>query len=404
MDDNDDQYRWESGYERTWEVIQEDESGSIRATVNAINQKNRRKELAQLPNVRLGMMRHLYVVLDLSDAMKDQDLRPNRLFCSIELLKEFIFLYFDSNPISQIGIIITRKKRVEKISELAGNPRSHVALLEQLKYQECEGEASIQNALDMGLQTLKHMPKYSSREMLFVLGCLTTCDPGNILQTIKTCKENEIRCSVISLSAEVRIFRKLCIDTKGLFHVITDSTHFQELLQIHSRPLPALDKFESSLVRMGFPKYRTYTTSNANISSTTTSSTKHEKASMCMCHLEQRGGTNGFSIGGYFCPTCESKYCELPTECSVCHLTLVSAPHLARSYHFLFPIEQFIEASMDKSESNKCFGCQHIFDEQKHKNIFQCTNCKNFFCFECDLFIHGTIFTCPGCIRYGQLK
>ena len=39
------------------EVIQEDESGSIRATVNAINQKNRRKELAQLPNVRLGMVR-----------------------------------------------------------------------------------------------------------------------------------------------------------------------------------------------------------------------------------------------------------------------------------------------------------------------------------------------------------
>jgi transcription initiation factor TFIIH subunit 2 len=71
------------------------------------------------------------------------------------LLKEFIFLYFDSNPISQIGIIITRKKRVEKISELAGNPRAHVALLEQLKYQECEGEASVQNALDMGLQTLK---------------------------------------------------------------------------------------------------------------------------------------------------------------------------------------------------------------------------------------------------------
>ncbi len=39
------------------EVIQEDESGSIAATVNAINQKNRRKELAQLPNVRLGMVR-----------------------------------------------------------------------------------------------------------------------------------------------------------------------------------------------------------------------------------------------------------------------------------------------------------------------------------------------------------
>ncbi|CAF4683335.1 unnamed protein product, partial [Rotaria magnacalcarata] len=57
---------------------------------------------------------------------------------------------------------------------------------------------------------------------------------------------------------------------------------------------------------MGFPKYRTYTTSNANISATSSNSAKHEKASMCMCHLEQRGGINGFSIGGYFCPTCES--------------------------------------------------------------------------------------------------
>ena len=38
------------------EAIQEDESGSIMAVVNAINQKNRRKELAQLPNVRLGMV------------------------------------------------------------------------------------------------------------------------------------------------------------------------------------------------------------------------------------------------------------------------------------------------------------------------------------------------------------
>lgn len=189
--------------------------------------------------------------------------------------------------------------------------------------------------------------------------------------------------------------------------MITDSVHFQELLQIHARPLPALDKFESSLVPMGFPKYRTHTTATvANPSNTTsTSSVKHEKASMCMCHLEQRGGTNGFSIGGYFCPTCESKYCELPTECSVCHLTLVSAPHLARSYHFLFPIEQFLELNyQDHSNYERCFACQQQFDGQTHKTIYQCPHCNQLFCFECDLFIHGTIFTCPGCIRYGPSK
>ncbi|VEL06578.1 unnamed protein product [Protopolystoma xenopodis] len=54
-------------------------------------------------------------------------------------------------------------------------------------------------------------------------------------------------------------------------------------------------------------------------------------------------------IGGVFpnpqyaCPRCRAGYCELPVECSVCGLTLVAAPHLARAYHHLFPLPPFIE-------------------------------------------------------------
>ena len=40
---------------------------------------------------------------------------------------------------------------------------------------------------------------------------------------------------------------------------------------------------------------------------------------------------------------CQAKYCELPVECKCCGLTLVSAPHLARSYHHLFPLPVFTE-------------------------------------------------------------
>ena len=36
---------------------------------------------------------------------------------------------------------------------------------------------------------------------------------------------------------------------------------------------------------------------------------------------------------------------ELPTACHVCGLTLVSSPHLARSYHHLFPVRPFQEVS-----------------------------------------------------------
>lgn len=52
-----------------------------------------------------------------------------------------------------------------------------------------------------------------------------------------------------------------------------------------------------------------------------------------------------FSTGGYFCPVCDAKYCELPVECKVCGLTLIMAPHLARSYHHLFPLAAFNEIS-----------------------------------------------------------
>jgi transcription initiation factor TFIIH subunit 2 len=34
--------------------------------------------------------------------------------------------------------------------------------------------------------------------------------------------------------------------------------------------------------------------------------------------------------GGYTCPRCKARVCELPCECHVCRLTLISSPHLAR--------------------------------------------------------------------------
>jgi transcription factor Ssl1 len=43
---------------------------------------------------------------------------------------------------------------------------------------------------------------------------------------------------------------------------------------------------------------------------------------------------------------CHAKYCELPVECKACGLTLVSAPHLARSYHHMFPLTIFIEVNI----------------------------------------------------------
>merc|ERR1712130_818417 len=129
---------------------------------------------------KLGMMRHLYLLIDLSECMANQDLKPTRLHCTLKLLESFIDEYFYLNPISQLGIVTTSNKRAEKVSEMTGNPRKHTEVLKSLSSRQCTGEPSLQNSLELIISSLKHMPPHASREVIIIMGSLTTCDPGDI--------------------------------------------------------------------------------------------------------------------------------------------------------------------------------------------------------------------------------
>ncbi|KAK1174175.1 general transcription factor IIH subunit 2-like [Acipenser oxyrinchus oxyrinchus] len=379
--------RWEGGYERTWEILKEDESGSLKATVENILFKAKRKRVFEPHGqVRLGMMRHLYVVVDTSRTMEDQDLKPNRLTSTLKLLEYFVEEYFDQNPISQMGIITTKNKRAEKLTDLAGNPKKHIADLKKAKDTTCVGEPSLYNSLSLAMQTLRHMPGHASREVLVIFSSLTTCDPVNIYDLIKSLKALKIRVSVIGLSAEVRVCTVLTRETGGTYHVILDESHFKELLQYHVKPHPASSSSECSLIRMGFPQHTIASTCDQD-----------SKPSFSMAHLDSSGSGPSLTLGGYYCPQCRAKYTELPVECKVCGLTLVSAPHLARSFHHLFPLDPFTETPLQDYQGEKfCQGCQ---GELKDQNVYMCTSCQSVFCVECDLFIHESLHCCPSCIH-----
>ena len=85
------------------------------------------------------------------------------------MVQDFVEEYFYLNPISQIGLVVTRNKRAELISELAGNPRQHIDNIKRLSTgeDECSGEPSLQNSLELTIQTLRHMPAHASREVSF---------------------------------------------------------------------------------------------------------------------------------------------------------------------------------------------------------------------------------------------
>lgn len=246
------------------------------------------------------------------------------------------------------------------------------------------GEPSLQNGLELALQTLKMIPAHASREVLMILGSLTTCDPGDITENIQSLKQENIRCSVISLSAETRIMRHLTMQTQGIYSAILDETHYRDQLFQHIEPLQSTVTQECSLIKMGFPHGLVQDSNKKDVS----------VLSMCMCHLDS-AEPRKLSTAGYFCPQCQAKYCELPVECVICGLTLVLAPHLARSYHHLFPIANFIEIPNEKQASN-CFACQRHYTDSD-KSLFQCPKCQKFFCIDCDIFIHDTLHTCIGC-------
>ena len=66
------------------------------------------------------------------------------------------------------------------------------------------------------------MPTHTSREVLILMGSLTTCDPSDIHQTITSLCLQNIRCSVIGLAAEIRVCQTLAKQTKGVYDVLLD--------------------------------------------------------------------------------------------------------------------------------------------------------------------------------------
>lgn len=223
------------------ESIKEDDEGLVESAIMDIIQKAKRKrQLKKHGHRRLGMMRHVYLVIDCSDSMSLPDLKPTRMLCTIkvnknklsqllycstnplivfslncifQLLEIFIEEFFDQNPICQLGIIVMKDKRADKLSELSGSARKHVRSLAELSVNQ--GEPSLQNGLELARQSLKMLPSHASREIVVIMSSLTTCDPTDILVTIENLKKDGIRCSVVSLSAEIRVCRYLTEQTNG---------------------------------------------------------------------------------------------------------------------------------------------------------------------------------------------
>jgi hypothetical protein len=243
---------------------------------------------------------------------------------------------------------------------------------------------SLQNTLELCAEALRAVPPYGHREVVALVASLSSVDPGDVRGAIKACKDLKIRCgravgpggglatapwpspscsmrcrswrfptvlrptptspphptpphptpphptpphpaplpprsvSIVGVSAEVHIFRRTTEETGGGYGVALSEQHLADLLLAHAAPPPAPPGAAAAeLVRMGFPQRGAEDPAGAVFV----------------------GEAPELLPGGYTCPRCKARTAELPCKCHVCGLTLISSPHLARSYHHLFPVQ-----------------------------------------------------------------
>lgn len=192
-------------------------------------------------------------------------------------------------------------------------------------------------------------------------------------------RKMKIRCNVISLSAEIYVCKRLAEITHGTFAVARDTLHLSELIMSHTVP-PVDEKSTASkyadFVYMGFPS-RSFDVAPSFV---------------------YDGRNVIVTSSSYVCPRCYTRVTEIPAQCAVCSLQLNSSSHIARSYHHLFPVENFVECGMGADcapEGLSCKGCTFLFRPESMK--MQCPKCLGVFCVECDIFIHDSLHNCPGC-------
>ena len=134
--------------------------------------------MASNSHVCKGMIRFLYAVLDLSQAVNEEDMRPSRLAVISALMYKFFREFFSQNPLSQLGLVVTRNGISRSASRSSAAIQRHIAALKE--HLDAAGEMSIQNSLESVHSSLAQLPLYGSREVMFVVSALSTCDPGSV--------------------------------------------------------------------------------------------------------------------------------------------------------------------------------------------------------------------------------
>lgn len=366
-------FAWEQDVERSWNLLVEND-GVLQHISQEKTSGDKTQKYKKPPSiaVRKGVFRHVIILFDMSNSMKERDFKPNRINAVMDCIETFLNEFFYKNPVGQVGVVALKRNSGKLIQEMTSNADDILESIKKEIAEGLEGSPSLQKGLQIGHDLLYDKPPYGTKEIFILYGSIRTCDKLNILNTVECITKNNIHVNCISVAPEMYILKHICEKTNGIYKICIDESSLQKEITNYSETPLWMKGMEPQLIHICFPV-----------------KTKISTQILCACHATLHTET-------YVCNFCNSNTCKIPSKCKICGMYLISMQDLSHVSNNLqdSPIFEQIDIK-DTTAHLVCSTC----NETLSKNVSQCVKCKNLFCFECDVYIHEDLNQCPFCIE-----
>ncbi|CAJ1452850.1 unnamed protein product [Effrenium voratum] len=232
-----------------WDALLEEPSEPAASAASAPERSAPKAETGteEVPT-RRGIIRFLYLVVDMTQAAalarRLETLRKGCLTFAERLSNE--------SPLSEMGLLALRQGGCETLAPLGSSPAQLRRCLDGAAKEGARGVCCAVSALQRALQGLDNAPTYGLREVLVLLASVGTNNLQDLTleEVTPSLRAKGLRVSVVSLSPEIFVLRRLCEDTGGRFEVALDVQHFEDLLLKHlTAPSVGSGAVAPSLVR-----------------------------------------------------------------------------------------------------------------------------------------------------------
>lgn len=348
-------FSWEQNFKKSWEKTKEIKS--------KIPKQLKEKYVHTQSNK--GLIRHLNILIDFSPPLDSKDYLPSTKFFILNYLKSFVKRFYQENPISILSISgfdeenqfffdqIYKKSEIEKYYKISSEEQFFL--------------------IDLLENVVLNMNDNYIKEVLVITNSISSKYKSS--DVITKIQSKNIKIHFISLSGEVTFFKNIAKNTMGTYFVPLDEYATKKALNTFIKPFQINSSARVSMIRVGFPK---------NISFSNLCQ-KNSDPFFCICHLK-------VCDEGYECPSCTSRFCNLPFKCTICDLQLISSLTLAKSVYFYKDPLNFID--INDSEKNICRSCE----DENVLSSKKCQKCNSVYCGPCCDYSSSVLRFCMFCL------